>query len=254
MSEQSLNVNENSRENWPRTSWSRLDLLSVDQEDATEKVYEELISRYWPAVYSYIRKTGRSHDQASDLTQGFICDVVLGRQLFHAASRDRGRFRSLLLTALKNYIMERHRYETRVRRGGRAVLLSFDLVEQNTAPSRAATSPEQAFQIEWAGSLIRHVLDKCQQSCRDDGLSSHWEIFEARVVRPAMTGDLPLGYETLINRFGLPDVSQAANMMVTAKRRFARCLQDEISATVEEPMAAPLELDGLLLALEGRSS
>ena len=143
MSEQSLNENESSPGAWPRTSWSRLDLLGADPEDRSQEIYEELISRYWPAVYSYIRRTGRSSDEASDLTQGFICDVVLGRQLFHAANRDRGRFRSLLLTALKNYIVERHRYETRIRRGGRAVLLSFDLAEQNTIPSRDSTSADQ---------------------------------------------------------------------------------------------------------------
>ena len=251
------NTDHNSKQDpsgfWPRTSWSRIELLDSDRQSDNHAIYDELIQRYWPAVYAYVRSTGRSVDEASDLTQGFICDIILTRQLFHAANRARGRFRSLLLAALKNYIRERHRFETRVRRGGRAVLIPLDVVEQVTATSRRSTAPDEAFQIEWAGALIRHVLDVCQRACRADGLSTHWEIFEARVVRPALTGEKAISYEALTFRLGLPDAAQAANMMVTAKRRFARYLQDEISSTVDEPIAAPRELTSLLRALEGRS-
>ncbi len=254
MSDARDHLNERESGFWPRTSWSRIELLNqVDADSDDKDIYEDLIQRYWPAVYAYVRSTGRSLDESSDLTQGFICDIILDRQLFHVANRQRGRFRSLLLTALKNYIRERYRYEARMRRGGRAVLIPLDSAEQVTQKSRDAKQPDEVFHAEWAGSLIRHVLDMCQRACRQDGLDTHWEIFEARVVRPSLTGEAAVSYDTLILRMGLPDVAQAANMMVTAKRRFSRYLQDEISKTVDEPTSAPGELSALLAALEGRS-
>ena len=97
------------------TDWSMIaDAAQVD-EKAAAAALDQLVRRYWSAVYAYIRKCGSSVHEAADLTQGFVCDVMIARRLCAAADPDRGRFRTLLLSSLRNYLQQEHRRELRVR-------------------------------------------------------------------------------------------------------------------------------------------
>ena len=91
------------------TDWSMIANASQQDEEVAALALEQMVKRYWPAVYAYIRKTGRSVHEASDLTQGFICDVMIARRLAASADSERGRFRTLLLCSLKNYLVQEHR-------------------------------------------------------------------------------------------------------------------------------------------------
>ena len=101
--------------------------------------------------------------------------------------------------------------------------------------------------------MIESVLDQVRASCMEDSLESHWAVFEARVVQPMLFGGEPVGYEELLDRLGLDSASQAANMMITVKRRFARVLHEEVAATVTEPWQVKEELSALMRDLEGSS-
>jgi hypothetical protein len=68
-----------------------------------------------------------------------------------------------------------------------------------------------------------------------------------------LTGEPPQDYSILIDRFNIRDAAQAANMMVTVKRRFARALHEEVGATVSDPSQIEDELHALLNALERQS-
>ena len=76
---------------------------------------ERLVRRYWSAIFAYIRRSGRDVHEAADLTQGFVCDILISRRLCDSADPNRGRFRTLLLRAIQNYLRERHRREQRAR-------------------------------------------------------------------------------------------------------------------------------------------
>ena len=55
----------------------------------------------------------------------------------------------------------------------------------------------------------------------------------------------------LAQRTGIDDAGQAANMVVTVKRRVARALSDAVAVTVPDPADVEDELVVLLRALEG---
>jgi RNA polymerase sigma-70 factor (ECF subfamily) len=211
---------------------------------------EQLVRRYWPAVYAYIRRSGRDVHEAADLTQGFVCDVILSRNLFNHADPKRGRFRSLLMTALQNYLREKHRHETRAKRTNGSRPLQFDESELAAAEAGSTLSPEQAFCAQWNATLIRQVLDRVRRDCLKAGLEPHWSIFEARVVRPMLFNEPRVPYPRLVDRLDLQDSGQAANMMVTVKRRFVQALVDEVSFTVADPMQVEEELRALLRDVE----
>jgi RNA polymerase sigma factor (sigma-70 family) len=214
---------------------------------------EKLVRRYWPAVYAFIRRTGRDVHESADLTQGFVCDVILSRNLFEHADPSRGRFRSLLLSALQNYLREKHRHETRSKRSSGSRLLQLDEADLAAAEAAPALSPEQAFSAQWNATLIRQVLERVQTDCTSTGLEAHWAVFEARVVRPMLFGEPRVAYSRLVDRLRLDDAGQAANMMVTVKRRFVQALIDEVSFTVSDPLQIEEELRTLLRDVERNS-
>jgi hypothetical protein len=63
-------------------------------------------------------------------------------------------------------------------------------------------------------------------------------------------GDTPKPYSDLVNRLDLEDAAQAANMMITVKRRFARELLAEVAGTVANPAYSEDELSTLMHDLE----
>ncbi|MCH8165347.1 MAG: sigma-70 family RNA polymerase sigma factor, partial [Planctomycetes bacterium] len=98
------------------TDWSLIVEAGHTDEQGAGDALERLMRRYWPAVYAYIRSTGRDVHESADLTQGFVCDVIISRRLCAGADPHRGRFRNLLLSAVKNYLRQQHRHERRTLR------------------------------------------------------------------------------------------------------------------------------------------
>ena len=62
-----------------------------------------LCNDYWRAIFSYLRRLGFSEADGQDLTQGFFVHL-LERRTVRRADPHRGKFRSFLLGALKNYV------------------------------------------------------------------------------------------------------------------------------------------------------
>jgi RNA polymerase sigma-70 factor (ECF subfamily) len=84
------------------TQWSLIENIQ-DGKDQDKALIGFLLKQYWKPVYCYLRCKGHENEQAKDLTQGFSHEVVLNRDLVGRADQSRGRFRSFLLHALKQY-------------------------------------------------------------------------------------------------------------------------------------------------------
>jgi DNA-directed RNA polymerase specialized sigma24 family protein len=241
-----------------QTDWSMIRCaVNADGENETDAIeaLEQLARRYWPAVYAYIRNAGHDVHVAADLTQSFLCDVVLRRKLFHVANPARGRFRSLLLNSLRNYLAETER-RLQSRRVVHERTVDPSAMDRARAAEQAGIlhgPPETAFGMQWTAILIRDVLREVRDACHRDGLEPHWNVFEERVVRPIMHGGEPTPYHVLITRLEISDAAQAMNMMVTVKRRFARALHAAVRETVDDPINVDGELRALIEDLERQS-
>jgi hypothetical protein len=101
---------------FPSTHWSLI--LDVRTQDETRRrlATENLIAGYWKPVYCYLRKRGYGNEEAKDLTQDFFCEFFLGSKLLQTADKKIGRFRQLLLTALKRFISNVERDKKRKKR------------------------------------------------------------------------------------------------------------------------------------------
>lgn len=213
-------------------------------------------TQWWGAIHAYIRQSGRSDDQARDLTQGFIADVLLGRNLLDKLDERRGSFRTLLLSAVRNYLADVYRHDHAGRRHpgpDRRTLGGDALADGVVAP--ASSAPETAFTRAWISTLVRQACEALEAECRIDGRRMHWDVFDRRVLRPMLQGADPEPYEALMSRWGLTQPSQVSNAIVSMRRAFAVALVKRIGDTVDtSPAGAREELRALLSLLEGRAS
>jgi DNA-directed RNA polymerase specialized sigma24 family protein len=214
---------------------------------------EEVARRAWPAIYAYIRASGRNPDEATELTQGFICDVFLARGLLEKADQSRGRFRTLVMGSVRNYLSDMHRRKTASTRQPKHGMIGRldDLAERTSGPAGLpAITPEAAFNARFVATLIRAATERLQRELLHDGDEAGWEIFRLRVLQPSLEG-VAASYEDIAPRFGLAKGACAAKLLMV-KRRFASMLMEELRATVENPDDIREEVSELLALLQDR--
>lgn len=192
-----------------------------------------LIRRYWKPAYCFLRRKGYDNEHAKDLTQGFFEEVVLRRKLIQRADASKGRFRSFLLHALQHYALDEQAKETahrRIPKGNLAPLESSDLTDPPA--SLLGQAPEASFHYAWVSALLDEVLCAVETSCREDGFDTHWELFHARLVQPALAGEVAPSLEEIGRKWGVSDPARVSNMIITVKRRFRETLKRCVRRTI----------------------
>jgi RNA polymerase sigma-70 factor (ECF subfamily) len=189
-------------------------------------VVGNLMERYWKPVYSYLRHKGCNHERAKDLTQGFFCEIVWKGELFRRADQSKGRFRTLLLTALERYAISTLRKDSAQKRRPAAGLVELKVQELPALPTtRTGATAEDVFYHTWAADLLENVLSDVREECGQTGMRSHWLAFEARVLAPILHNVEPSSLAEICRQHGIEDETRASNMIITVKRRFQAVLR-----------------------------
>lgn len=203
---------------------------------------ERLLGRYWRPIYAYLRRAGRRREDAADLTQSFVAEVVLGRRLIERADPDRGRFRSLLLTALQRFLIDEHRKASSERRSPtRPAVALGDL--DGAEPS--APTPEAAFDEGWAASLVQLTIERVEADCLALGLEAHWRAFEMRVLGPTVRQGHAPTIEQIGVAVGVADGETVSKMIYTVKRRFRATFEQAVRETLADDGALDEEIASL---------
>jgi RNA polymerase sigma-70 factor (ECF subfamily) len=217
---------------FPETQWSLVG-RAARRDPLGREALGELLLRYQPAMKSHlVRRKGIDLDRADDLLQGFIASKVIEHELVADARREKGRFRSFLLTALDRYVISEFRREGARKRQPDGSWAPQEAIESHDVPAQA-----DAFDVDWARQVIAESLRRMEADCRRSGREDLWGLFQCRVVAPVLENAAPLPYEELIRRFGFQSPGQASNAIITAKRMFARILRSlvgEYAPTEEE--------------------
>src|SRR5262245_26795931 len=107
-SDQKPSIEQGTHAQFQSTHWSLVlqarDTALPQAQDALGK----LCQTYWFPLYAFIRREGIDSHQAKDLTQGFFLHL-LESKLIKQAEREKGRFRSFLLTCLTNFMKDEWR-------------------------------------------------------------------------------------------------------------------------------------------------
>ena len=190
---------------------------------------EELCKTYWYPVYSFIRRSGNTAGQAEDLTQGFF-ELVLSKELFPKAEREKGRLRSFLLRALQRFVGHQLEKERALKRGGGKQVISFDYelaAEWYADESEESLAPDRAFEKRWAITLLDQALDALRHEQIAAGRERHW-----KALRPFLAWNAGAGSQDEAAADLGVTVGAFRAALLRLRRRFRAILSDQISQTV----------------------
>lgn len=210
----------------PVTRWSLVAQAAGEPSDAKCRALEELLSLYMPALRAHLISRMRLPPElCEDLLQEFVAQKILDRDIIARADKAAGRFRTFLLTSLDRFVLNQIRDEGTYRRKRHALAERLRTAEPNDDADPMASS---AFDVAWARQVIARTLDWMCQECETTGHEAAWTIFDRRVLGPLFRDEEPPSYEALAQQLGLASAKQASNLLITAKRTYARVLRQVI--------------------------
>lgn len=195
------------------THWTVVGVVVDGAEEARMAALGELIRKYHEPLLGYLRRrftfSSVSHE---DVLQRFWVKV-LEKNTFEKARQDRGRFRTFLITVLKN--------------------LALDIVREEKSqpvksPPALAAEPDHELVRAWARRVLEQALDEMQHECEVSGFEDIWQVFEASLVRPSLEGVPRPSHAELASQLGLEEAAKAASLLNSAKRIFRRNLRETI--------------------------
>jgi RNA polymerase sigma factor (sigma-70 family) len=231
----------------PTTHWSLV--VGAGQKTSAESAaaLEALCRAYWRPLYCYVRRLGQNPDDAQDLTQSFFT-FFLERKSVRRADRDRGRFRSFLLTSFKNFLTNEWRKKQAEKRGRGLSFISLDLQDtegryQAEAPS-ADLTPDKLFEKRWALALLEQVLARLRAEYEADG---RLDIFDH--LKTFVWGEKSDSSQTDIGALLGMNANAVAQAVRRLRKRYAELLRAEIANTLSAPGDVEDELRHLLQAV-----
>jgi len=184
-------------------------------------ILAELYAKYWKPVYSYLRRKGFNNEDAKDLIQGFFSEKILGQQLLQKAEKPKGKFRTFLLTSLRNYATDIHRKEHPARN-------LDDQIEKSTSKG----DPEMEFDLVWAKELLQSVLKELEAECKSRDKNVHWQVFREWLLDPDPNKD-KRDMNEICKQYGVDNPDKAYNMIANIKVRFQKILRRRIRMSVD---------------------
>jgi RNA polymerase sigma-70 factor (ECF subfamily) len=240
------------QERFLTTHWSLLqNIQGTDEGDGNRALIGLLLERYWKPVYCYLRRQGCGNEEAKDLTQGFFHEVVLNRHLADRADPTKGSFRSLLLHALRQYLLDERRKEEAQKRIPRDRLVPLDIADPPALVEVVqALDPEESFNYAWKADLMDRALAEVRENYVQEGMETHWCVFRDRVLEPVLQEQPAPSLRQICERYGIENEATASHMLLTVKRRFQTVLKDHVRQTVLTGEGVEEELGEILKLLE----
>lgn len=216
---------------FPSTHWSLVARAGADETPAQRQALVEILKRYMPALRLHLIARRRLDEhRADDVLQGFLAGKLIEQGIIERARREKGKFRTFLLTALDRYYVSEFRKENARKRGAQATVS----IGEDTDVAQTSDPGSEQFDVAWARQLLDQAIERMKVECQASGRGDVWGIFEARILGPILHDAPPLEYEQLVSRFGLTSPTQASNLLVTGKRMFARILRSLVGEYAKE--------------------
>ena len=169
------------------------------------------------------------------MTQDFFVALLEG-PLLQRADPKRGRFRSLLLKALQNFLIDAHDRRMARKRGGDKTFISWDdwMAE---APSQLRVSsqlletwsPERLFDIRWAATIVGRAVGRLREECENCGRGRVFESLQ-NCLSSSQSAET---YERYTRELGVSG-SVVRRLVSQMRKRYRQLLRQEVARTVED--------------------
>lgn len=226
------------------TRWTVV--LAAGRQGASEQAAEalaELCRTYWYPLYAYIRRRGHTTHAAEDLTQEFFARL-LAQDFLAGVAREKGKFRSFLLAALKHFLANEWDRAQSQKRGGGRRLIPLDALSAESRyrqePADTLT-PEKLFERQWAATLLEQTLARLQAEFAAEGKLTQFEALKGYLTTDAPSSSYADVGEKLALSAGAVKVA-----VHRLRRRYRELLRSEIAQTVADPADVDEEIRHLL--------
>jgi RNA polymerase sigma factor (sigma-70 family) len=228
------------------TRWTLIQRAGDASNPDAAEALEHLCRIYWPPVYVYFRHKGSSPPEAEDLTQEFF-SRVLEKRYFAQAHRERGTFRSFLLTCVKHFLAnEWDRRQARKRGGGQRIMSLDDrsVEDRYRFEPHHGLTPERLFEQQWAWSVVGQALARLEEDVRTAGRERMY--LECRDL--LLGGDGAAPYRDIAQKLNLTEGALKVQIH-RLRKRLRELVLDEVEQTSAPDGDADAELRHLLALL-----
>jgi DNA-directed RNA polymerase specialized sigma24 family protein len=237
------------RSDFPTTRWTLVAAAGAVDSLNSRRALGWLCEAYWYPLYAYARRRGDSPEQAQDHTQEFFARF-LERDYFDRADRERGRFRSFLLTSFNYYLCDDAGRALAQKRGGGVAPLPFEFSsgeERYVNEPGHAETPERIYERRWAYTLLDRTVARLRTEFSVQGRLDYFTKLES-----CLRGESEMPYVDLARQL---ETTEAALKVAIhrLRRRYRTLLRDEIAEIVADPADIDSELRYLIAALAGKS-
>lgn len=211
------------------THWSVV--LEAGHGDSAEvaAALEQLCRTYWYPLYAYVRRRGYTPEDAQDLTQEFFARLLEGNSIASAV-KDKGRFRSFLLGAMKHLLADENAKAEAKKRGGGKVIISWEqhhAEEQFGHEHANEQSPDRLFDRRWALTVLSQAAARLRAEFAVVGDTTLFEHLKSYVTSDQAAPP----YATTASLLGLSE-SAVKSAIFRLRRRYAELVRDEVAETV----------------------
>jgi RNA polymerase sigma factor (sigma-70 family) len=228
------------------THWSVVVAAAGADTTHAQAALERLCRTYWYPLYAYARRRGHSVEDAQDLTQAFFARL-LERHWVGDADRERGRFRTFLLTAMSRFMADEWDKARAQKRGGGVSHIPLQLGNAETRygcePADGHT-PEQDFERRWALTVLDTVLQRLRAEYEREGKGELFAALNSTLVG----GRESQPYAELAAPLGL-SVGAVKVAVHRLRKRYRHLLRAEIAQTVAADEDVDEELHHFFAAL-----
>ncbi len=210
-----------------KTHWTVILTVGDPQAPGYREACDQFCRTYWRPVYWYVLKKGRTREEAEDLTQEFFA-WLLEERVLDAVTREGAKFRSYLVTVLKNFLANRLQKGPAKKRGGGAVHIPFDEITEAHCQKELADpeTPESIFVRKWAQAVLDAVLHHLRAEFEAEGKQEHFECLKGR-----LSGSL--------KEVSYADASRILGMKIEAVREAAHRLRQRFKELLRREVATP---------------
>lgn len=227
------------------THWSVV-LAAHGQSPEANKALETLCRTYWPPIYSFLRRDGRTVEDAQDLTQSFFARLLERRDL-DTVRQEKGRLRSYLLKSLKHFLINERQRAMSIKRGEGRPLIPLDelLARERSDPEPAdVLTADRIYERRWALTVLDQALARLGEEYQ---AAANADLF-ARFKELLADESDELSQARIAAGLGMTEnaVKQAYHRF---RRRYRELLREEIAHTVAVPGDIEDELRHLIAIL-----
>ena len=215
---------------FPDTRWTILAEATLNGDAASQESLSSICEKYTGPVDKMVKLKGVPDDRVEDVRQDFFIHMMKG-SFFKKASKRQGKFRTFLLKALQDFLIDDFRKLSAEKRGGGK---QHDEIDENSAVSSDDTLE---FDLVWAETLYDNALSTVAGEVNEKRGEKAWSVLQRFL---SSDGSIQ-NYQELatVLKIGIGGAKAEVSRL---RQKFRNQLRAEVSKTVDAPHEIDEEL------------